>query len=228
VKSPASALLVGSFAFVALVVACNQKPPDLIRMDKPAGTTATSSASPDGATAKPVGAPAAAVQGVSGEDSLAYDAAAAAQGYGPPNKLAYRAPAGWTSVRCTSASCGPTFKIPKAGGDSEDADLALTVARSGDEAHVKQWEEEFGGAKAKTRTRTVNGLKVTIVELRGTFSGSSDRGAPVVAPKDNQVLLGAIVEAEDRQHCFKMWGGEKTMSAARKDFDKLVASFRPM
>jgi hypothetical protein len=221
VKSPASVRLVGSCAVVALVVACN-KPSDPIRRDTPAGTTATSSASAEAANAKPFGAAGAAVEG---EAPPAFNPGA--QGHGPPNKLAYNAPAGWTSVRCTHANCGTTFKIPKAGGDSEDADLALTVARSGDEAHVKQWQEEFGGAKVKTETRTVNGLKVTIVEIRGTFSGSMDRGAPVVAPKDNQVLLGAIVEAEDRQHCFKMWGGEKTMRAARTDFDRLVASFRP-
>jgi hypothetical protein len=179
-------------------------------MDKPAGTTTTSSASPatEGANAKP--ALAAAAPAAAGADDLAYDA-----------------PAAWTAAPNPSPMRKATFKIPKAGGDTEDGELAVSSAAGGVEANIKRWEGQFGDAKAKTEARTVNGLKVTMVEIRGKFSaGSMGPGAPAAAPKDNQVLLGAIVEAGDRQHFFKMWGGEKTMSAARKDFDKLVASFR--
>jgi hypothetical protein len=51
-------------------------------------------------------------------------------------------------------------------------------------------------------------------------------GLRAAAAKDNQMLLGAVVDAGDRQHFFKMVGGEKTVTAAKKDFDKLVASIR--
>jgi hypothetical protein len=51
-------------------------------------------------------------------------------------------------------------------------------------------------------------------------------GMPGTAAKDNQMLLGAVVDAGDKQHFFKMVGGEKTVTAARKDFDKFVSSFR--
>jgi hypothetical protein len=40
------------------------------------------------------------------------------------------------------------------------------------------------------------------------------------------MLLGAVVDSGDRQHFFKMVGGEKTVTAAKKDFDKFVASLR--
>ena len=40
------------------------------------------------------------------------------------------------------------------------------------------------------------------------------------------MLLGAIVDAGERQHFFKMVGPEKTVTAAKKDFEKFVASLR--
>ena len=117
-----------------------------------------------------------------------------------------------------------TFKIPKAAGDAEDAELAVSAASGGVEPNVKRWEGQFGDAKAKTEARTVNGLKVTVVEIKGKFSAGG-MGQPATT-KPDQMLLGAIVDTGDRQHFFKMTGGEKTVSAARKDFDKFVATFR--
>lgn len=50
-------------------------------------------------------------------------------------------------------------------------------------------------------------------------------GGPTT-PKDHYMLLGAVVDGGDRQHFFKMTGPEKTVTAAKKDFDAFVASFR--
>jgi len=51
-------------------------------------------------------------------------------------------------------------------------------------------------------------------------------GMPSTAAKDNQMLLGAVVDAGDRQHFFKMVGSEKTVTAAKKDFEKFVSSLK--
>jgi diacylglycerol kinase family enzyme len=142
-----------------------------------------------------------------------------------PDDLAWDVPAGWTTAPNPNPMRKATFKIPKAGGEAEDAELAVSAASGGVEPNVKRWEQQFGDAKAKTEPRTVNGLKVTIVEIKGKFAGGGMMGAPA-APKDNQMLLGAIVDSGDRQHFFKMVGGEKTVTASRKDFDKLVSSLR--
>jgi len=119
-----------------------------------------------------------------------------------------------------------TYKIPKVAPDTDDAELTVSAAAGGVEQNVKRWEGQFGpAAKAKTEPRNPNGLKVTVVEIKGTFAGGGMMGAPS-APKKDQMLLGAIVDSGDKQHFFKMVGGEKTVTAARKDFDKLVASLR--
>jgi hypothetical protein len=50
-------------------------------------------------------------------------------------------------------------------------------------------------------------------------------GGPAT-PKEKQMLLGAIVDLGESQTFFKLVGPEATVTAARKDFDAFVASFR--
>jgi hypothetical protein len=194
---------------VACVLACN-KQPEPIPMDKPADPPAATTATPAGN----------AHGGATGTGAAAPAPAAAAG----PEEIGYDAPAAWASAPNPSPMRKATFKIPKAGGDTEDAELAVSAASGGVEPNVKRWQGQFGDAKAKTEERTVNGLKVTIVEIKGKFAAGG-MGQPTTT-KENQMLLGAIVDAGDRQHFFKMTGGEKTVSAARKDFDKFVTTFR--
>ena len=207
-----------ALAALALVTACN-KPPEPIPAEQSASTS-TASAMPampaPGAPGLPPGHPA-----------MPGNAAAAAAGTGAAaaaDDLAYDAPASWVSAPNPSPMRKATFKIPKAGGEAEDAELAVSSAAGGVDANIKRWEQQFGDAKAKTELRTINGLKVTIVEIKGKIAAGGMMGMPGSAAKDNQMLLGAVVDAGDRQHFFKMVGGEKTVTAAKKDFDKLVSS----
>jgi len=200
-------------AVSACLVACNKQPEPIPR-DKPADPAPAASGA-----VSPVP-----VIGSAHGSAAATGAATAAAPAGPED-IGYDAPAAWTSAPNPSTMRKATFKIPKAGGEPDDAELAISSASGGVDQNVKRWEQQFGDAKAKTEARTVNGLKVTIVEIKGKFAAGGMMGQPA-PPKDNQMLLGAIVDSGDRQHFFKMTGGDKTVSAARKDFDKFVSSFR--
>ncbi|HVH42806.1 MAG TPA: hypothetical protein VM925_10705 [Labilithrix sp.] len=143
-----------------------------------------------------------------------------------PDDIGWEAPKAWQSVANANTMRKATYKIPRAAGDSEDAELTVSAAAGGVDANIKRWAGQFGNAEPKTEPRTPNGLKVTVVELKGTFSGGGGMmGGPAV-PKEKYMLLGAVVDGGDRQHFFKMTGPEKTVSAAKKDFDAFVASFR--
>jgi hypothetical protein len=206
---------VSATIFAGAVLACNKQPEPIPRTDKPvasANDTTSSSALPNGHP--PIGAGMGAPMG--------HGAASATDG----EDVAYDAPSAWVSAPNPSPMRKATFKIPKAGGEPDDAELSISSASGGVDANVKRWEGQFGpDAKAKTEARTVHGLKVTVVELKGKLSGASMMGAPS-APKENQMLLGAVVELGDIQHFFKLVGGEKTVTAAKKDFDALVSSIR--
>ena len=141
-------------------------------------------------------------------------------------EIAWDAPPAWQSMPNPNAMRKATYKITRAAGDADDAELTVSAAAGGVDANVKRWAGQFGDAKPKTEKKTVNGLDVTIVELKGTFAGGGPMMGAAQAPKEKQMLLGAVVDAGDRQHFFKMTGPEKTVTAARPDFEKLVASLR--
>lgn len=137
--------------------------------------------------------------------------------------VAWTAPAAWQTAPNPSAMRKATYKIPKAAGDTEDAELSVMSAMGGADANIKRWAGQFGDAQPKTETRTVNGLKVTVTEIHGTYASGGMMGGPAT-PKPKSMLLGAIVEAGQQEYFFKLTGPEATVTAARKDFDALVAS----
>lgn len=141
-------------------------------------------------------------------------------------EIAWDAPSAWTSAPNPNPMRKATYKIPKAAGDTEDAELTVSSAGGGVDRNVERWASQFGGAKPKTEARTVHDLKVTIVEIKGTFAGGGGpmMGGAAATSKEKQMLLGAVVDSGDTQHFFKMVGPEKTVTAARKDFEKLVSS----
>lgn len=154
--------------------------------------------------------------------------AAVAEGAAPapgPEDLAWDAPSAWQSVPNANAMRTATFKIPRAAGDVEDAELTVMTAAGGVDANVRRWAGQFGDAEPKIERRSPHGLRVTVVEIKGTYATGAMMGGPAT-PTEKQMLLGAIVEAGDLQHFFKMTGPEDTVTAAKKDFDAFVASFR--
>jgi len=144
-----------------------------------------------------------------------------------PTDLAWDAPAAWQKSDNPSSMRKATYKIPKAPGDPEDAELSVSQAGGTVEMNVKRWEAQFDEKRGETQRdpRTIGDLKVTVIEVHGKFTGSGMPGAPPGPAKPGYALLGAIVETRP-PHFFKLTGPEKTVLAAKPDFDKMVQSFR--
>lgn len=142
--------------------------------------------------------------------------------------LAWDAPASWKTAPNPSSMRKATYIVMHAKGDPADAELSVSKAAGGVDPNVQRWAGQFGNAKPTTEKKKVNDLDVTIVQIKGTYAGG---GGPMAAsappePKEKYALLGAIVDLGDQQWFFKMIGPERTVTAARPDFDKLVASLR--
>jgi hypothetical protein len=69
-------------------------------------------------------------------------------------------------------------------------------------------------------------VPVTRVETAGHYYPANFPGQPKQSDKPNYRLLGAIVQTEKTAYFLKMVGPDKTMLAARPDFDKLIASIK--
>jgi len=152
----------------------------------------------------------------------------------PPSsahEIAWTDPPGWQRVAPSSSMRKATYKIPAAPKDPEDAELAVFYFGQGEggatEANIQRWIGQFGDLKpsdVKRVERTPNGMKQTIVEVEGTYSG----GMPgqQSAPKTNYRLIGAVVETPAGSYFFKLTGPKKTVDGARGAYLTLLDSVR--
>jgi hypothetical protein len=140
--------------------------------------------------------------------------------------LAWKAPARWQLVPNANSMRIATYRVPRAPGDSEDAELSIMQAGGSVDANAERWIGQFDSLSqksAKRSTRKVGPLEVTIVEVQGTYSA----GMGAQASRTGWALLGAIAPTPNMPCFFKLTGPAKSVSAARGDFDALVASIAP-
>ena len=121
--------------------------------------------------------------------------------------LTWTAPKDWEAQPARPMRAA-TYRIAPAKGDTEPAELAIFYFGAGQggavDANVKRWVGQFqkpdGTAvtdkEVRTKQEKLNGLAVTTVDVKGTYTG----GAPMMgpsSPKPNARLLGAIVEGPE-------------------------------
>jgi len=144
--------------------------------------------------------------------------------------IAWKAPDAWQTAPNPSTMRLATYKIPAAKGDADGAELAISRAGGAKEANIQRWIGQFDEAGKDSRVeKTVRGMKITIVDVGGTYLGGGMMGAPGAGsgPKKGWALLGAIVETPGMPYFFKMTGPATTVRAARPAFDKMIDGIAP-
>lgn len=148
----------------------------------------------------------------------------------------YDPPAGWASEPKPMRTAN--YRIPAAAGDRADGELAVHYFGPGQgggvEANVRRWLGQFrqpdGGpvapADADRREEEVNGLKVTVLDVSGTYLFKPFPMAPQATPMAGYRMLAAIVEGPDAPIFFKLTAPAKTAGAAEPGFRKIIASLR--
>jgi hypothetical protein len=139
----------------------------------------------------------------------------------------WKAPARWQLVANANAMRIATYRVPRAAADSEDAELSIVQAGGSVEANAERWIGQFDQASqrtAKRSTRRVGSLEVTMVEVQGNYAGGMSKES---SPRSGWALLGAIAPTSSLPCFFKLTGPVKSVSAARAEFDALVASLTP-
>lgn len=129
------------------------------------------------------------------------------------------------------------YKLPKTQGDAEDATLVLYYFGQGQggatQANIDRWISQMhqpDGAdskeRAKSETFTVNGLKVTAVDVVGTYSAEMSPGSGDFASKPNYRLRAAVVETPKGSYFAKLAGPEKTVAHWDQAFRDYLNSFQ--
>lgn len=145
-------------------------------------------------------------------------------------QLTWDVPKGWVRAEKPSPMRKASYTLPKQAGDNDAPDLAISVAGGSIDANIDRWVQQFSEDSKPTlkkKTRKIGTWEVTLVELKGTWLGSG-MNAGGVPPKHGYAMLAAIVPvSEDAKWFFKVVGPEKSIEAARADFDVFVNSVRP-
>src|SRR5262249_36901181 len=116
--------------------------------------------------------------------------------------VTWQKPKRWLAELATSMRIA-TYVIPSAHGDKEDARCAVyyfgPTGGGSVEDNVQRWASEFQGGAAPARSsKEVNGIRVTRVELAGTYLAHSGMSSEDSGPKPEWMLLGAIAQGPPR------------------------------
>lgn len=128
------------------------------------------------------------------------------------------------------------YKLPKADGDTEDASLVLYYFGQGQggttQANIDRWISQMKQTDgkspkegAKLGSLTVNGLKVTTVDLSGTYSAETSPGSGTFTNNPGYRLRAAVVETPKGSYFAKLIGPEKTVARWGQTFDDYIKSF---
>lgn len=184
----------------------------------------------EGPAPPPVGEP-------SGGPSEAAGAAAARQRMTAPG-IAFEPPAEWIAENPSSSFRKAQFRLPRAGGDSEDAELVVFYFQGGGggvEANINRWVGQFSRPDgspirdaAQTSSRESNGIPLTILDVRGTYNRPV--GGPMSGqsePMANFRMLAAVAETSAGPYFFKLTGPEKTVDRWEKEFSSFLETIAP-
>ncbi|MCI0650541.1 MAG: hypothetical protein L0Z55_01510 [Planctomycetes bacterium] len=103
----------------------------------------------------------------------------------------------------------------------------------GVEANLERWKGQFEKAPdakeedfAQTSKQKVDGLDVTILEVRGAYTGSGMPGAPAGPKKPDWMLLAAIVETAGGNFYIKTVGPRATLEHWKKAWYQTILGIK--
>ena len=151
-------------------------------------------------------------------------------------ELKFKAPDGWTVEKPTSSMRVAQYKLPKVEGDNDDATLVLYyfgatqggTAQANIDRWIGQMQQPDGSdskSKAKTESRTVNGLKVTTVDVTGVYTAEMAPGSKTFHNDADYRLRAAVIETPKGNYFVKLAGPAKTVARWDKEYNDYLKSF---
>jgi hypothetical protein len=149
--------------------------------------------------------------------------------------LKFAAQNGWISEDLSSSMRKVQYRLPKADGDSEDAQMVVFYFQGGGggvQANIDRWTSQFtkpDGSPAtdqKTTHKVSNGIPITVVDVGGTYvagMGSTTGGAP----RPGFRMIAAVAESANGPWFFKLTGPAKTVARWEPSFQAFLDSIEP-
>src|SRR5262245_23625002 len=151
-------------------------------------------------------------------------------------ELRFKPPDVWVTEKPSSSMRVAQYKLPKVEGDKDDGSLVLYYFGSNQggtaQANIDRWigqiQQPDGSSstdKAKTETLTINGLKVTTVDVAGTYTAEMAPGSGSFHNDENYRLRAAVVETPKGNYFVKLAGPAKTIARWDQSYSEYLKSF---
>ena len=142
--------------------------------------------------------------------------------------LTFTKPAGWTDRAAASSMRVAEFVVPRAPGDTEDGELIVYYFGGGGgsvEANLQRWTAQFQSTNDPSRTTgTVNGLRLTTLDVSGTYVAEVRPGSSEHHNKAGFRMRATVVETPKGPYFIKLTGPARTIDNAGKTFDQFLQS----
>ncbi len=143
--------------------------------------------------------------------------------------VAWTTPSSWLT-QITSGMRLATYVVPGQ-GQGQDAECAVYYFGPGKGGGVtpnlERWVSEFTKLDSHDlRNLQVGDIKVSEVEVHGTYAEHGMQAGQETAPKEHWALLGAIAEGPTGDIFFKLTGPSQTVSASVKDFEAMLKTMK--
>ena len=149
--------------------------------------------------------------------------------------LEYEAPSTWISETPSSSMRLAQYRLPRLEGDPEDAELAVFYfgGQGGSvQANVDRWIGQFSNPDGSSVThpqvseRKINGISLTIVDVRGTYHQAQGPMMAQTTAKENYRMLAAVAEGPSGSTFFKLTGPQPTVDHFEKSFNSYLDTLR--
>jgi len=142
--------------------------------------------------------------------------------------IQWRVPKRW-SPQADRPMRAATYVVPAASAGTEGCECAVfhfPGGQGGDlESNIQRWVNQFEPEAKSSRTaKEIGTLKVTRVEIDGTYLAPAGMMMQPTAKKENYRLLGAIVEGPEGSVFFKYTGPKEAVAASAGEFDAMIES----
>jgi hypothetical protein len=148
--------------------------------------------------------------------------------------LTFTAPPGWQPRPAASKMRVAEFVVPKAAGEPEDGEVIVYFfggTGGSVDANIERWIGQFQqpsgrAADGNRSTRMVGALKITTVDVSGTYVAEISPGSAQRHHKPNYRMRAAVVETPGGPYFVKFTGPGGTVKQASAAFDRFLDSLR--
>ncbi len=145
--------------------------------------------------------------------------------------IAFTPPSEWKFEQPASSMRRAQLKAPGADGEAELVVYFFGAGGAGSaKDNIDRWVAQFTNKDGSAITdatpteQTLNGFKVTKVEVAGQYAGGMGPQAQQQPAKSAQRLIATIVETPGGPYYFKFVGPDASVAENREAFDQLLAS----